>query len=68
MYNKTNDQMTTYKTIELKNIIDECGSITITIAPNNRKSDDEAYDKTFTNFDEAKNEIEILESSNSVFF
>lgn len=60
--------MTTHKTIELKNIIEETGSVTITVAPNNRKSDDEAYDKKFTNFDEAKNEIEILENTNSVFF
>lgn len=60
--------MTTYREVELKQIIKECGEVTITVAPHNRKDDSEAYDLTFDNFDEAKNEILILENENTVYF
>lgn len=60
--------MTTYKEVELRNMIKECGEVTITVAPHNRKSDSEAYDLTFDNFDEAKQEIQILENENTVYF
>ena len=60
--------MNAQKEIELKQIIRECGEVTITVAPHNRNSDSEAYDLKFDNFDEAKNEILILENENTVYF
>jgi RNA recognition motif-containing protein len=58
--------MTTYKEVELRNILDECGSVTVTVVPFDDMNG--AHDVTFTNFDEAKNEIAILENSNTVYF
>ena len=60
--------MNAQREIELKQIIRECGEVTITVAPHNRKSDSEAYDLKFDNFDVAKNEILILENENTVYF
>jgi hypothetical protein len=56
--------MTTYKIIELKLIIEQYNEVTITVEP----ISGDAYDLIFTNFDEAKNEIEILENENDVYF
>lgn len=55
--------MTTYKEVELKNIIEECGGITITIVTNG-----EGVDETFTDFDEAKSAILFHEIGSEVYF
>lgn len=60
--------MTAQKTIELKQMFEDSYTVTITVAPHNRKSDSEAYDLKFDNFDEAKNNILILENENTVYF
>ena len=55
--------MTTYKEVELKQIIEEAGSVTITVV-----GDQEPFDETFDNFDEAKNAILSYENTNTVYF
>lgn len=56
--------MTTYNEVRLKNIIKECGEVTITVVNEIGQSEDH----TFTNFDEAKNEIIGFEIENEVYF
>lgn len=56
--------MTTHKEIELRQIIEEYGEVTITVA----QSDTEAFDETYTSFDEAKSAILFYENENTVYF
>jgi len=56
--------MTSQKLIELKEIIEESGSVTVTVVGDGK----EPYDETYTSFDEAKSNIEILENTNEVYF
>jgi hypothetical protein len=60
--------MTPQKRIELKQMFEDAYTVTITVAPNNRQSDSEAYDITFESYDEAVNTIEVLENTNTVYF
>jgi hypothetical protein len=60
--------MTAQKTAELKQMFEYSYTVTVTVAPNNRKSDDDAFDKTYESFDEALNDIRVLENSNTVYF
>jgi hypothetical protein len=60
--------MTAQKEIELREMFEDSYTVTVTVAPHNRKSDSEAYDKTYESFDEAKNDILILENENAVYF
>lgn len=56
--------MTTYREIELRNIINEFGAITITVVNDN----DETFDETFTNIDEAIQAINSYENDREVYF
>ncbi len=60
--------MTPQKVTELKQMFDDSYLVTVTVASNNRKSDDEAFDKTYHSFEEALNDILILENTNTVYF
>jgi len=60
--------MTTNKQIELRRLIEKVGFATITVVPNYRNSEDDAYDLTFDNYDEAFKEIEELEVENTIYF
>lgn len=56
--------MTTYNEVRLHKIIKDNGEVTITVVNEIGQSEDH----TFTNFDEAKNEILGFEMENEVFF
>lgn len=60
--------MTTQKTTELKQMFEEVYTVTVTVAPFQRISDEQAYDISFNSFDEAIKSIEILENENAVYF
>jgi hypothetical protein len=60
--------MTPQKHIELIQIFEDFNTVTVTVAPHNRKSDDDAYDITYDNLGEAVSNIERLENNNTVFF
>ena len=60
--------MTAHKQFELTQIFKDWNTVTVTVAPNNRKSDDEAYDIIFHSLDEAVDGILKLENDNTVFF
>lgn len=60
--------MTPQKHTELIQMFEDSYTVTVTVAPHNRKSDDDAYDVTFNSIDEAVNGIETLENSNTVYF
>ena len=55
--------MTTYKEVELKQIIEQEGSVTLTIVGENAP-----FDETYNNFDEAKCAILFHENNSTVYF
>ena len=56
--------MTTYKEVELKLMMKKNGSVTITVVNEN----DESFDETHDNIDEAIQAINTYEIENTVYF
>lgn len=56
--------MTPQNEIRLKQQIEEFGFVALTVVP----EEGEPTELKFSNFDEARNEINILENENEVFF